>query len=273
MAAIRVSGLFVYPIKSCASTAVAAASVGRRGFEGDREYMLTTPQGLFVTQREQPRMALIRPAIVPGGLTLAAPGRPALELEARTTGDRRRVIVWRDACDAIDQGDEAAAWFSDFLGVAVHLVRMADEFSRPVNRDYAVSATDETGFADGYPFLLIGEGSLADLNARLPEPVEMNRFRPNIVVSGAPPYAEDGWRRLRVGEVPMAVAKPCARCVITTTDQATATRGREPLATLAAYRTIPGRGTMFGQNLIHLGPGRIAVGDPVDVTEMRPGVF
>jgi uncharacterized protein len=271
MAGIRVSGLFVYPIKSCAGTATAEAEVGRRGFEGDRQYMLTTPQGLFVTQREQPRMALIRPDIAPGGLWLAAPGMPRFELEARGAGEPRRVIVWRDTCDAVDQGDASAAWFSGFLDTPVRLMRMADAFSRRVNPEYAVTQADETGFADGYPFLLIGEASLADLNTRLPEPVPMDRFRPNIVVSSSPPYAEDGWSRVQVGRVSMAVVKPCARCVITTTDQATALRGREPLATLAAYRTVPGRGTLFGQNLIHLETGPIAVGDPVEVSAPTPG--
>jgi hypothetical protein len=262
---VRVTGLFVYPVKSCAGTAVAEAAVGRRGFAGDREFMVTDVNGLFVTQRELPRMALIAPALADGALTLRAAGMPDLLLEPRTEGALRRAVVWGSTCDAIDQGDEAARWLSEFLGAPLRLARMAEGFSRKVDPDYAVSPGDETGFADGYPFLLLSEGSLADLNGRLPEAVEMRRFRPNIVVAGCAPYAEDGWRRVRIGSVELAVVKPCARCIITTTDQSTAERGREPLATLAAYRNIPGKGVMFGQNLIHAGPGRIAVGDAVEV--------
>ncbi|MFN0145392.1 MAG: MOSC domain-containing protein [Dehalococcoidia bacterium] len=265
--AIRVTALNVYPVKSCAGLAVSEGVVDRRGFEGDREYMVVDPNGLFVTQREVPRLALVALEFVNSGLSFRAPGINPLPLSATDDGSRRRVVVWRSQCEAVDQGDVAAEWLSGFLGVPVRLVRMADDFSRKVDSDYALRPEDETGFSDGYPFLLLGEASLADLNSRLSVPVDMRRFRPNIVVSGAPPYAEDGWRRIRIGEVEFGVVKPCARCVITTTDQDTAERGREPLATLATYRNVPGRGVLFGQNLIHMGRGQMRVGDAVEVLE------
>ena len=267
MSTIHVSGLYVYPVKSCAGISLHGALVGRRGFENDRQYMLTGPSGLFLTQRELPRLALVSPSLAPAGLLLQAPGVAPLLITSADGGARRSVVVWRDQCEAVDQGDHAAAWFSAFLSAPVRLVRMAEDFSRKVNRDYALSPSDETGFGDGYPFLLLGESSLADLNSRLSTPVDMRRFRPNIVVSGSGAYAEDSWRRLRIGPVEFGVVKPCARCVITTTDQDTAERGREPLATLATYRNVPGRGVMFGQNLIHTGRGSVRVGDFAEVLE------
>jgi uncharacterized protein YcbX len=178
-------------------------------------------------------------------------------------GERREVAIWRDRCDAIDQGDAAAEWASAFLGASCRLVRIADDTVRPVDRDFAVSEGDQVGFADGYPFLLTTEESLADLNDRMAQALPMDRFRPNIVISGFEPFAEDDWRRIRIGEIAFAVVKPCARCPITTTDQATAKRGQEPLRTLATYRQVPGKGVMFGQNLIHESTGIIRVGDPV----------
>jgi len=268
--AVTVMALYRYPIKSCAGMALDVAEIGARGFVHDREFMLVEPRsGLFFTQRELPRMALIRPSVVGDLVTLGAPEMSPFSAQIVAEGPERDVVVWRDRCRAVDQGDAAAGWLSRFLGREVRLVRMAEDFSRSVNPDFAVDEGDEVGFQDGYPFLIISEESLADLNARLAEPLPMNRFRPNIVVRGGGPFAEDGWRRLRIGAVEFHLVKACARCAITTTDQETAAVGREPLATLATFRRVE-RGVLFGQNAIHAAPGAIRRGDAVEVLERTP---
>jgi MOSC domain-containing protein len=266
-AAVRVAALYRYPIKSCAGTRLEAGVVGRRGFAGDRALMLVDPEGRFLTQRERPRLALIAPRLEGETLTIEAPGMPPLTVVATNDGPRAKVVVWRDRCAAIDQGDAAADWFGDFLGAPCRLARMDAAFVRRVDGRYARRPDDQTGFADGYPFLLISAASLDDLNGRLASPLAMNRFRPNIVVTGCPPYAEDRWRRIRIGPVVFDLVKPCARCVITTTDQATAERGQEPLRTLATYRRRRDGKVLFGQNLVHEGEGVIRAGDAVEILE------
>jgi uncharacterized protein YcbX len=263
--AAQVTALYCYPIKSCAGTEMTEAVVTSRGIEGDRGMMVVNPAGRFLTQREHPRMALIQPVASATSLTVSAPGMPPLAVDRQGDGPRRAVIVWRDRCQAVDQGDEAAGWFSDFLGRSCRLVRLPDDVTRPVNPRYARRPDDQVAFSDGFPFLLLSEESLADLNARLAAPLEMRRFRPNIVVAGAGAYAEDGWRHLRIGALTFDVVKPCQRCAITTVDQATAERGTEPLRTLATYRQVPSGGVMFGQNLLHDGEGYLRVGDAVTV--------
>lgn len=262
-----VSSLTMYPIKSCAGISLERAPIGPRGIQGDRAFMLVNTSEEFLTQRELPRMALIQPQIIDNErLTVTAPCMPELSIIPCDTGSRRQVVIWKDSCVAVDQGDEIADWFSSFLGIACRLVRMPEDTVRRVNPEYAVHEQDQVGFADGYPFLLISEASLADLNSRMPEPLPMNRFRPNIVVGGTLPYNEDTWRTIRIGEVTFHIVKPCARCEIPTTDQATAARGKEPLKTLATYRHAA-KGAMFGQNLIHVQQGVIRVGDRVEVLE------
>lgn len=262
---MRVSELNCYPVKGCRGTALLEARVGARGIVGDRTFMLVDDDGCFITQRSYPRMALIEPRLTDDSLSLSAPDMDALSIPVLRHGERRQVVVWRDGCEAIDQGDAAAEWASSFLGTSCRLVRMADDFVRRVDPEYAVTDRDQVGFADGYPFLLTTEESLADLNARMAAPLPMNRFRPSIVVVGSEPYAEDGWHRIRIGAIVFSVVKPCARCEVTTTDQSTAERGREPLRTLATYRRVQGKGVMFGQNLIHDSTGVIRVGDAVEL--------
>jgi uncharacterized protein len=263
---IAVSALNVYPIKSCAGTALDVAQIGPRGIVHDRSFMLVDREGMLITQREQPRMALIRPTIsAEGELTVQAPAMPALMIASNQNGPRYPVTVWGYTVDGIDQGDEMAQWFSGFLGIDCRLALFPNDAIRPVNPKYARSERDQVAFADGYPCLLISEASLADLNTRLERPLPMNRFRPNIVVSGTEPYAEDTWRMIRIGEVTFDIVKPCDRCVITTTDQVTTQRGKEPLKTLARYRQATDNGVMFGQNLIYANTGTIRVGDRVEI--------
>ena len=263
---ITLTAIWVYPIKSCRGIALQEAQVGPRGIARDRGWMIVNREGVFITQRLAPRLALIEPGMHGGQLRLSAPGMPPAAVPLDASGAAVEVTVWRDRCVALDQGAEAAAWLSHFLAMECRLVRLADDWVRPVDPVYA-EATDQVGFADGYPFLLTSESSLADLNGRLPAPVPMNRFRPNLVIAGAEPYAEDRWRRIRIGELSFRVAKACARCVTTTVDQLRGVAdGPEPLATLARYRKQE-RGAMFGQNLLHDGHGRLRVGDEIEVLE------
>jgi len=261
---ISVSGLFIYPVKSCAGIAVEESRVGATGFELDRRWMVVGEDGRFLSQREQSRMALVRVRVGGARLLLEAPGLNGLEVALeREPGPTVRVEVWKDESAALDEGRAAADWFSAHLGVSARLVRLADDDARPLGTTSAQPG-DRVSFADAYPFLLLSESSLDGLNRRLSLPVPMNRFRPNIVVTGCGAHAEDGWRHVRIGEVDFRVAKPCARCVITTTNQETGERGREPLHTLATYRRQHGE-VVFGQNLVHGGRGTVRVGDRVVV--------
>jgi uncharacterized protein YcbX len=224
-----------------------------------------TPEGKFLTQREYPRLALVRPALRDGLLTLTAPGYDSLQLGIQTSGAPWPVDLWKSkAVQAIDQGEEAAEWFSDWLGTPVRLVHFADGYRRRINEQYTVSPDDHTGFADGYPILLTSAEGLQDLNSRLETPLPMNRFRPNLVVKGGEPFVEDTWNRIRIGDVEIAVVKPCARCEVTTVDKDTLERSKEPLKTLGKYRKHK-LGAIFGQNAIPLSEGRIRLGMSVDV--------
>lgn len=270
---ITVSGLYYYPIKSCRGVAVERAPVTPRGLADDRMLMVVDEVGEFMTQRDHPRMALVAPVLRDEVLGLSGPGMPSLDVRMRGDGPRRAVRVWSDTCAAVDQGEAAAAWLSEFLGARCRLVRLADEHARRVDARFARRPDDQTSFSDGYPFLLTSEASLDDLNSRMAVPLPMNRFRPNIVVRGCAPFAEDGWADIEVanahGPVRFGVVKPCARCAITTTDQATAERGLEPLRTLVEFRRRADGKVMFAQNLVLVRGGVIAVGDAVTPLAMN----
>ena len=262
---ITLSSLIYYPIKACRGIEVESSQVERMGLQHDRRMMLTTPEGEFLTQREYPRLALVTPTLKDDTLDLSAPEFDSLRLNIQTTGTSHPVNIWKSkGVAAIDQGEEAAQWFSDWLGVDVRLVHIADGFKRVVNEKYAVHDDDHTGFADGYPILLISEGSLQDLNSRLETQLPMNRFRPNIVVRGCDPFAEDTWNRIQIGDVKVAVVKPCARCEVTTIDKVTLERSKEPLKTLGKYRKHK-LGAIFGQNVIPLNGGSLRLGMNVEV--------
>ncbi|MSP59535.1 MAG: MOSC domain-containing protein [Myxococcales bacterium] len=257
--------LWVYPIKSARGISLPRARLASRGFEHDRRWMVVDGAGRFLTQRTLPRMALIEVAIEPGGLRVVAPGMPPLRVPFSVAGPAREVEVFADRCAAISTGEEAAGWMTRFLGAACDLVWMPEESVRLVDRDYSATATgvgDQVSFVDGFPLLLVSQASLDDLNRRLAAPVEMARFRPNIVVDGCAPFAEDSWTALRIGEVPMRGVKRCARCPIPSVDPATGERGEEPIATLGGYRRVGGQ-VLFGQNVIHSGLGELAIGDVV----------
>ena len=264
---ITVSSLTYYPIKACRGFDVPTSNIQRMGLEHDRRMMVVTPDGEFLTQREYPRLALVTPTLKNEAVTLSAPNVESIQFTVQSTGTPSPVNIWSSSgVDSIDQGDEAAAWFSDWLGISVRLVHMADGFKRKVNPIYAVNADDHTSFADGYPILIISEESLQDLNSRLDSALPMNRFRPNLVVKGCEPFAEDTWKRIHIGTVEMALVKPCPRCVVTTIDKETLAKNKEPLKTLSGYRNHE-LGAIFGMNTIPLNEGKIEIGMTVEILE------
>lgn len=269
MTALRVRSLFVYPVKSCRGIAVESARLVERGFELDRRWMIADERGRFLTQRELPRLALIGTRLAGDAIVLCAPGVGELELPvvAPSSAPRMRVRVWSDQGDA-QVYRPASEWLGAFLGQPARAVYMPDDVRRPVSR-----APDAiVGFADAYPLLCVGHASLEALNRRLAQPIGMERFRPNLVVAGGEPHAEDTWQSLEVGEVALEAAKLCDRCAVVTVDPATGERGREPLATLAEYRRHEGA-VWFGVNLLHRGRGVLRVGDPVVVHGRRASPF
>lgn len=256
------SAIYIYPVKSCRGISLASAALDFWGLHYDRNWMVVDANGRFLTQREEPRLALVETLLEPGSLRLKAPESEDLVISLLPAVHAEVAVrVWRDDCQAKDQGEEAASWFSHYLQRPCRLVRMGEQFIRGVDPVYARRPA-QVSFADGYPLLLISEASLADLNQRLATPLPMNRFRPNLVVSGCEPYAEDGWKAVQIGAVGFDLVKPCARCAITATDQVTTVRGKEPLQTLATYRRGE-EGVNFGQNVIHQSQGSVRVGDPV----------
>jgi uncharacterized protein len=263
---MRLSEINIYPIKSLKGISLDSAKVEARGLEFDRRWMLVDKQNQFLTQREIPAMSLIKIAIDGENLTASLDDRK-LKVPFIPDGDSATVKIWSSKVKGQFYDEATDAWFSEALSHECRLVLMPESTKRKVSPFYAVRKFKDTvSFADGYPFLLIGEGSLADLNSRLDTPVPMNRFRPNLVVSGSEAFAEDSWKKIRVGETVFHLVKPCARCVITTVDQSTGEKnGKEPLKTLATYRTREGK-VMFGQNLIAENPGGvIRIGDEIEI--------
>jgi len=264
---IQLANLTCYPIKACRGFDVQESNVERMGLEHDRRMMVVTLEGEFLTQREFPRLALITPTLENDSLTLSAPNFDSMQIPVQTEGFTWPVNIWKSkGVNAIDQGDDAANWFSDWLDASVRLVHIAGGIQRRLNPDFSINADDHTGFADGYPILIISGESLQDLNSRLDTPLPMNRFRPNIVVKGCEPFAEDTWRRIRIGDIEMALVKPCPRCVVTTIDKETLEKSKEPLRTLEKYRRHE-FGAIFGMNAIPLKSGRLEVGMSVQVIQ------
>ena len=256
----HVTGLFVYPVKSLRGQAVQAAEFDALGFVDDRRFLVVDPTGKFLTQRVVPRMALVTAAVTSQALVLSAEGAGQVSVPraANPAAPVLTVSVWKsEGLLAEDCGESAAIWLSDFLQVKCRLVRIGEKFSRPILKPSAQPG-DAVTFADAYPFLVISEASLAHLNDRIlenhGEPVPMNRFRPNLVIAGCDAFTEDAWTRVRIGNAVFRNGGPCARCIMTTTDQLTGERtGKEPLRTLATFRRAQDDPTdvNFGTNLIH----------------------
>jgi len=267
--AVTISSLHVYPVKGLKGIELDAAQATERGLEHDRRWMLVDAEGEFLSQRSHPRMATVWTDIREGVLELSAPDAGSVDVPLEPPpAPSRRVRVWNSVCDAVPASGEADAFLSDYLGLACQLVYMPQSTRRASNPAYAGNGEKLVGFADGYAYLVANEASLENLNARLAAAghpaLPMNRFRPNLVVAGAAPWAEDGWRELAIGEAVLRAAKPCGRCEVTTTDQSTGeVMGPEPLATLSTFRSSDEFGVMFGLNLVTLRAGTVRRGDPV----------
>lgn len=251
--------LNVHPLKSASGMSVESASLTPKGLLYDREFMLVDADGVLMTRREHNRMALLKVGYDGARLVVNDFIHSPVD-----NGPVHETKVWRDPCQGIDQGDEASAYFSDFLGVQCRLLHFTGH--------RATEGGGETSFADAFPLLIISQESLDELNTRLDEPVPMNRFRPNLVLEGLGPFSEDKIAKLQVGDQIIDLVKPCPRCVMTTVDAETAVKGREPLRTLATYRTQVwngDRGIMFGQNAVPRTTGTLHVGDPVEILEYK----
>lgn len=268
---IQVSGLYVYPLKSARGISLRQASIGKMGIVYDRQWMVVDENGMFVAQRSDRglgvgvrSMCLIRPSFFGTNLVLQAPKMPKLKLPlAGYVGPRVTVQVWESQLEGTYQGDLAAEWITTYLSQErqgnYRIVRMPDAGVRKTKR-----GEGQLAFADGYPFLVVSEESLHDLNSRMGKPLPMDRFRPNIVLKGCVPYAEDRMKRVSIGYLHFEGVKLCVRCPITTFDQLKIERGKEPLKTLATYRRTP-KGVVFAKNFNNMGVGKIAVGDEVSV--------
>ena len=261
---LQVSELFIYPIKSLGGIAVQNAFLTDRGFQYDRRWLLVDEGNMFLTQRDNPKMALLQTSIIDRGLTVFHKHNPHQSLHIPfdfISTESVSVTIWDDTCLAQLISPEVDYWFSQALNMNCRLVYMPDQTHREVDPRFATNY-ELTSFSDGYPTLIIGQSSLDDLNARLQTPIPMNRFRPNIVFTGGKPYAEDDMRSFQINGIDFFGVKLCARCMVTTIEQDTAQTGKDPLRTISGYR-MQNNNVMFGQNLLHEGTGLISVGDPI----------
>jgi len=268
--ALTLAALHIYPVKGLKGIDLQHARCTDRGLEHDRRWMVVDAAGEFLSQRAFPRMATVWTDIADGALTLSAPDMSTVDvpLDPRPSATVR-VRVWNTVCDAVPVSPYADAWLTEYLGLGCRLVYMPDTTQRFSNPELAGDGK-LVGFADGYAYLATTRASLDALNARLAArgapPVPMNRFRPNFVVEGAEAFAEDDWKEVRIGTAVLRAAKPCGRCQVTTTDQATGeVTGPEPLATLGTFRHSDRFGEMFGMNLVTVTPGEVRVGDRVEI--------
>ena len=267
---MRVSELYVYPVLSLAGMKVRRFALDRFGPVADRRWMLVDAEGKFLTQRQKRTMSMVHAGLHEAAfghvLTLTAPTGQTIESPVnlkRNEGDRFKVTVWDDTCDAIEESRELSHWLSGVLDVQCRLVFMPETTLRPVDQTFAQKG-QTVGFADGFPLLLTTQPSLTEFCTRLGRKIDMVRFRPNLVVDGCDPFAEDKWSELRVGKIPIDVVKPCARCVIPAINPQTSEIEREITETLRLFRRS-GDDLIFGQNAIHRETGEIVVGDEVTV--------
>lgn len=265
MKKLLLSEINIYPIKSLGGISLQTSEVEERGLKYDRRWVLVDETNTFFTQRDYPEMALIKVSIEKDGLKLnhkkknINPLSVPFSFEHSKTND---VIIWNDTVKGEFYNSEIDEWFSEIIGIKCHLVKMPESTKRVVDTTYAKNKI--VSFADGYPFLIIGQTSLDDLNSRMEIPLPMNRFRPNFVFTGGKPFEEDNWKKFKIGNVKFEAVKPCARCVITTTDQETAERSHEPLQTLSQFRKVNNK-VMFGMNLICESTGRVNLGDELNL--------
>ncbi|MBA4852285.1 MOSC domain-containing protein [Emticicia sp. BO119] len=263
--AIIITEINIYPIKSLGGISLHSAQVEDRGLQYDRRWVLADGQDRFMTQRENQQMTLIDVAIECDGLKISHRTKDIDPLKVPfdpQTDDNHMITIWDDVVRGVRVSDLADAWFTEVLGKETHLFYQPDESIRPTDPKYSITRKEHTSFSDGYPILIIGQASLDFLNEKLDEKIEMRRFRPNLVFSGGEAHDEDSFRYFQVGEAKLAGVKLCARCVLTTINPDTAEKGKEPLKTLAQYRSN-GNKILFGQNLLVVEKGEIKIGDEI----------
>jgi uncharacterized protein YcbX len=263
---LQVSELYIHPIKSLGGISLQSAEVTDRGLKHDRRWLLVDENNCFFTQRDFPRMTFLKTNINDDILEVSDKNNPINKIEipiGEFSEEELQVIIWDDTVTANIVDTQINKWFSDFLGINCKLVYMPDKTKREVSKEHSRN-NEIVSFADGFPFLIIGQSALDDLNRKLKKPVPITNFRPNIVFTGGEPFDEDNWSELRIGKMTFFAVKPCARCVITTIDQETAVKNKEPLATLSTYRGSENK-ILFGENLIHKGTGNINVGDEIKI--------
>jgi uncharacterized protein YcbX len=269
MTTYQLSNLFVYPVKSLAGFSVSQWPVIKTGLKYDRKWMVVDSEGQFLSQRKIARMALIKTALTEEHLVLSAPAMQELRLPLDSTGGEIvSCTIWKDRGNALSVSSEADLWLSRFLNQDCRLVYQPDDDIRQVDPQYAGPA-DQVAYSDGFPFLIISENSLSALNREMRLELPMSRFRPNLVISGCPAYAEDEWREISIGAIDFRLPKPCSRCVVPTIDQETAETGKEPLSTLNRTRKWQNK-VYFGQNALHNQSGQLTIGDAVRIKTTGP---
>lgn len=273
MTDLYLSEIYIYPIKSLGGISVSEAELEDRGLRYDRRWMLVDDKGKFLTQRQHAQMALLQVSLLADGLAVRHK-QEALEplyipFEVKdATAPELQVTIWDDTVTALEVDPAISSWFTEALGMQARLVHMPERTRRLVETDYAQNG-ELVSFADSYPFLLIGQASLDDLNSRLEQPVPMNQFRPNFVFRGGAAFEEDTWSDFTIGGASFQAVKPCARCVVTTINQETAEKNPEPLRMLATYRQLRHK-TVFGQNLLPgSASGAVKVGDKLRVVSLK----
>ena len=261
---LTLSEINIYPIKSLGGISLHSSEVEERGLKYDRRWVLVDESNTFFTQRDFPEMALLNVSIESSGLKLQHKTKNIEPLSIPFSfkhSKKDKVVIWEDTVIGEFYNNQIDDWFSEILGIKCHLVKMPETTRRVVDKKYAKNKI--VSFADGYPFLIIGQASLDDLNSRMEVPLPMNRFRTNFVFTGGKPFEEDNWKKFKIGSVNFEAVKPCARCVITTTNQETAERLHEPLLTLSKYRKFDNK-VMFGMNLVSESTGKVEVGDKIE---------
>jgi uncharacterized protein len=264
MGKLQLSEIWVYPIKSLAGISIKSTNVFQKGIQFDRRWMLVDENGTFITQRVHPKMALFKLIMHYDCFTILI-GDKSIDLKQGHAylAEPIHASIWNDQVIVHEVSEEHSRWFTNQLGFSCKLVAFPEENRRPVDPNFQVNQ-EHVSLADGYPFLIIGQASLDNLNSKLSEPLPINRFRPNFVFTGGEPHEEDTWRNVSIGETEFVGVKPCSRCVLTTVNQETGEKGIEPLQTLATYRKHNGK-ILFGQNLVTLNEGTVRVGDEITI--------
>ena len=265
MTKLTVTSLSIYPVKGCQAIQLDRMDIVNTGPLYDRQWMIVDASGKFISQRTHPKLAVIVTRVCGGLLEISIPNHNPIVVTPTDTGNITEATLHGTNIKTVEQSTEASRLLSDYLECDAKLVGFAKDTTRAVNPTYALPEGSQTLFSDAFPFLMISEESLEDLNTLLESPLLMTRFRPNIVIKGVEPYGEDHLKSFRIGEVVFSVAKPCTRCTVTTVDQDTGIKGKEPLLTLARYRNTE-KGILFGANLVHNGSGVIKLGDVVERT-------